>query len=193
MIRETDPMEANVISLLTDVIHSDPEVDKVLEIVANDPYVIQAGLRPSKGSLRELFSSLLRGILYAHATYGAEAVPLSARIISDYVDESGIHGYDLLAYEPIDDLLVMSRYFCARRSLQLDDGLLYADSHIPSRRVSARDWTVLQAVEECYHRYQHRVLGIQITVTTHDRNSPIEVAARPALVRALDDLEIETF
>jgi len=185
-------MVNNALEGIDRLLARDSRLKSLSRQIADDRYVKQLGLKPTMDSLEQFFQLFRQGMSHAHKTYGDTALPPTIRFVSDHIDETGRRNHRVIGYVASADLVLLSYDFIARRCSLFGDGVFYLDSNLPGRTVRAEERTVLQAIEESYHRHQAVGLGYRMDVTTHDRTHPHEVEIHAVWTRAIDDLHIET-
>jgi len=102
---------------------------------------------------------------------------------------------DFIGYLPEEDQLGISFFHIAAQSARYDTPeTLFIDPHLPrGQGVRAEDHTVLQAIEEAFHRYQIKVLGYEPESTKYVIKHPLEDGIIPVFEEAVRDLGITLY
>jgi hypothetical protein len=179
----------------------DPEDPEELldlhDIMITNRHVIQAGLKPTMEQFREYFQQIRIGFEYLKNTYGLETLPrrLGFHLFADSQDS-----VDWIGYFPEEDELGISYLHMAGQCAYYNhpNAIFIENGRLPhGNGVRAKDFTTLQAIEEGYHRYQLRVLGLTQDGYHEDQddrfNHPLETGIIPVFQKATEDLNIQTY
>jgi hypothetical protein len=171
------------------------EMQELYILLIINQYVINAGYRPTIQQFRQYFEQLKKGFEYLLKTYGVEALPTEIVIYQEGMKIGQLEDPAWIGYLPEKDLVGVSLLHIAKQCSQYDDpDALFGDSHLPEGvGVRGRDSTVLQAIEEGYHRYQIKVLGLKAENSMRDDKNPLEAGVIPVYQRAIKDLGIQTY
>lgn len=127
----------------------------------NDEHVRRGGLRPTPEGYRRFIAAFRDGCLYARETYGPGALPSSLRQASTLTLRDGQVKNSFIFYTLTWDSIVISYRRVAQRCLLHDRrDIMMVSPHLPDLMIRPDDLTFLDAVEECYHRYQIAILGL---------------------------------
>lgn len=173
---------------------NDVEVDKLFTLLRSNEYVVEAGFKPTKQQFREYFEILKKGFEYMRDNYGAEAVPEHIVLNTGLLTSGDVMLKDWFGYQVDNDSFSVSLVHIAKRCSEFDRQTAFTNSDkLPDGIVvRPKDATLLIPIEEGYHRYQHRVLGMNEN-TVHESNHPMERAVIPIVRKAVADLGIQTF
>ena len=144
--------------------------------------------RPTVDQLGACFTQMAVGVEYAVRTYGPAAMPPRFRVFGEHE----VEGPFVVCYHFDADTFYASALWLARHAAHFGRDHWLGDYHIPGRRVRVEDRTLLTAVEECYHRYQHVGLGRPNPTVPTGPGHPLEVEASTAWERAIQELGIVT-
>ncbi len=126
-----------------------------------DEHVRRAGLRPTLEEYRRFMAAFHDGCLYAREIYGPGALPSSLRQASTLTLRDGQVKNSFIFYTATWDSIIVSYRRVAERCLLQDrPDIMMVSPHVPDLMIRPGDLTFLDAVEECYHRYQIAVLGL---------------------------------
>jgi len=126
-----------------------------------DQYVRRAGLRPTPRQYRRFVSLMRDGCVYTRAAYGVGAVPAALRDGSTLTLRDGSVKSQFIFYTRARDSIVVTHHRVAARCALFDQPrTMMVSPHLPDLYITPVDLTVLDAVEECYHRYQIQELGL---------------------------------
>jgi len=173
---------------------NDWEMEELYTLLTTNEYVIKAGYKPTFQQFRQYFEQLKKGFEYLHKTYGVEALPKEIGVYQGVMKTGQLEDPDWIGYFPEKDQFGVSLLHIAGQCFYYDHPTaLFLDSHLPNGvGVRARDYTVLQAIEEGYHRYQIKVLGLKAENSMRDINNPLEAGVIPIYQKAIEDLGIQT-
>ncbi len=126
-----------------------------------DEHVRRAGLRPTPEGYRRFMAAFRDGCLYARETYGPSALPSSLRQASTLTLRDGQVKSLFIFYTATWDSVIVSYRRVAERCLLHDrPDIMMVSPHLTDLMIRPVDLTFLDAIEECYHRYQIAVLGL---------------------------------
>ncbi len=127
----------------------------------SDEHVRRDGLRPTPEGYRRFMAAFRDGCRYARETYGPGALPASLRQASTLTLRDGQVKSSFIFYTATWDSIVVSYRRVAERCLLHErSDIMMVSPHLPELMIRPGDLTFLDAVEECYHRYQIAVLGL---------------------------------
>jgi hypothetical protein len=177
---------------------SQEEIQELCGIINSHNKVRATNLSITPEQLTAYFKHTVRGMEYMLETYGDASLPstwelMTGELLSVPSDHQKRH--DFIGYDPFTDVMLASCLSVAFRcTFYGRNDARFADGHLPlNTGVSAEDYTVLQTIEECYHSYQRKALGVAPINTSMDPNHAIERAIIPVFERAVDDLDIPLF
>jgi len=189
------PERVTALERLSDM--SETEIQELYQVTAGNTFVREAQFTPTLPEVNEYFQQFLKGLEYAQKKWGREALPSNIVIYQKEllgVPKGHPSRTDFIRYRDEVDEVGVSCLHIAGQCCRYDDPqrLCFVDSHLPDGvLVKPRDFTMLQAIEECFHRYQIRVLGRKDELTAMDREHPLEQEASKALLQAIVELGIE--
>lgn len=169
----------------------EPERLKLYYTMMTNEHVAKSGYKPSIEQFEEYLRLCKKGFEYVKDTYGEKALPGGIRMYEGPM-RSGDTNADWIGYLPERDEFSMSFLHIASQAAGYDDSLrIHTDYHLSDTGFSARDYTVLQAIEEGYHRYQIEHLGMKAVNTNRNIQDPLEAGIVPVFNRAISDLGIQ--
>jgi hypothetical protein len=136
------------------LLHNKRQLQRVRREILENPHVQELGLRLDHEAIRRFFERFRQGVRYAVDTYGLQTLPASISLRSWHVNENGETEVNVIGYDQFKDSILITDVFVAKRCSCFGDGKYYFDYNLPGYSVTAEDRTVLQALEECYHRFQ---------------------------------------
>lgn len=144
---------------------------------------------------KKYFELLRQGFEYAQKTFGDESLPTGIIISYETIIIKGKKEWDWIGYLPETDQFAVSFPHIAIQCFYYNNPqALFYNSKIPSnKRVLGEDQTILQAIEECYHRYQIKVLLFEPQNTERNQDHPLEKNATPIIQKAVNDLRIRLY
>ncbi len=152
-----------MIDALTRILASDDAGPLVLsyQCLLADEQVRRAMLRPTLGQYRRFLERFRDGCVYARGAYGPQATPSALRYGSTLTYRDGTVKAEFIFYTRTRDSIVLSRRRVAARCALYDrPDTMMVSPHVPDLYIAPADLTFLDAVEECYHRYQIHGLGL---------------------------------
>ena len=159
----------------------------------NNKFVKLARLRPTSQQLYEYFSWLKKGFLFASQRFGKECLPTKLTLYSAPVVKE-VHP-DFIAYIPqLDELAIGILRVASDASVKSAHEWI-RDAGF-DRELRACDRTMLIAIEECFHRYQIKVLGRPLPekrfiCSEEDPDEPLESEADQVLKEIMVELNIK--
>ena len=171
------------------------EMKELYEMLASNEHVLQSGYRPTLEHFRNYFELVKKGFEYVRDTYGLQGLPSEICVYQGVMTTGELEDADWVGYLPEKDQFGVSLLHIAGQAVHYDDpSALFTDSHLPKRvGIKGRDYTVLQSVEEGYHRFQIRELGFIAENTMRNIENPLEAGIIPVFEKAITDLEIQTY
>lgn len=113
--------------------------------------------------------------------------------LENYISETGEAVPGIMGYMPNEDILGVSYLHIAKYCALYEEKILITEERLKGCYVVPRDMTVLQAIEECYHAYQRKVLGYPLENTLYKRDSIIELEIADVFEQAIKDLSITVY
>ena len=162
-------------------------VDEMYRTIMSDKYVKPANYSFLPSDVQLFFVLFKQGVEYSYTTYGEGSLASGGfHLYSYFVDEHQHILTDHISYNPNGDQIQMSFLHLAGQCAHYGSSAFIIDSHLPNVRLGAEAHTVLQAIEECYHRYQIRHLGYPPVPTAESMKYEQEIT--PVWQRAISDL-----
>ncbi len=171
------------------------EMKELYEMLLTNEHVAKASYRPTLEQFRSYFELVKKGFEYVKTTYGPQCLPREICVYQGTMKTGDLEDTDLIGYLPEKDQFGVSLLHIAGQAVHYDHPTaLFADSHLPQGvGVKGRDYTVLQAVEEGYHRYQIKALGLKAESSMRNIQHPLEAGVVPVYQKAIEDLHIQTY
>ena len=165
-------------------------LDAIYQILIQNKFIKQLDKPiPTKEQLKQYFELLKKGFEYMEKEYGLEALPRNLVLYSNTLVAGDP---DFICYNPTNDQIGISLLHIAKICCWYSKNTVSQESHLPiGWGVTAEDFTVLQAIEESYHRYQIKHLRMESADTRINRNHLLEKQIRPIFDKAINDLGIE--
>ena len=168
--------------------------DNLYEIYTSivcDTHVKQANHRLMYPQIKLFFVLFQQGVEYTLKTYGEDALASALRLFSQFEDESHNVKTDVICYHPDSDQIQITYLHIVNDCICYESSVYTIDKHLDPNmhNLGASAYTLLQAIEECYHRYQIHHLGYSIP-TTSEMVSRYEQEIQPVWQRAISDLNI---
>jgi hypothetical protein len=178
------------------------ELNALHEKMLRNKFVRDRGIGVTLMQWRLYFEKLRTGCEYALSKYGPGALPSKLNFYGEAGVIANADRPDVIFYGPDEDEFGISFLYAARqcswfKTRDANPGLSLIDTdrgddRLPEgRRVSVEDFVVLQAIEECYHRYQTVVKGMHSSDRAIDRSHPMEVEIGEVFSQAVRDLNIK--
>lgn len=173
---------------------NEKKLEDLYHFMISDKSVLKAGYRPTLLQFREYLGYVKKGFEYDKDTYGNGTLPREISIRKGIRKIGNFKDTDWISYLPREDRIDVSLLHIAGQCVYYNNPrAIFEDSHLPKGfGVRGEDYTVLQAIEEGYHRYQLNVLGMKPERTVHDRSHPLEQGIIPVFQKAILDLGIQT-
>ena len=161
------------------------------KMVANQK-VVGANYKPTLQQFGRYFEQVKKGLEYAKSTYGDDTIPSKILVSGSYIQTGQLVDYDFIAYYKEEDALLVSYLHIAGQCSYYENrNAVFIDNHLPAGfGVNGTDYTFLQALEEGYHRYQQKALGVKPETTHGIENHPLEMAIIPIYAKVIEDLSI---
>ena len=171
------------------------ELDEIHLSILNDSHVKQANYTPGYSQVRMYFDLFQNGVEYAQQMYGEGILASALRIYSQFTDETNNSiKTDVICYDPNIDEIEMTLLHIATECVHYNSSARIKDDHLAANvRMSAESHTLLQAIEECYHRYQIRHLGYVPVPTNTEAMKIYEQEITTVWQKAIADLKIPLF
>ena len=170
-------------------------LDEEYEKMVGDTNVKLAGFKPTKEQFRQYCLFFKKGLEYVSSKYGNSALPENLDFRSGKLQIGDLADPEFIGYMPETDNVVVSFLHIASQCARYDrHDQRFFDSHLPKDYgVYGEDYTVLQAIEEGYHRYQIHELSFKSEDANSERNinHPLEKEIIPIFATALKDLNIK--
>ncbi len=160
---------------------------RAFAVVRHDPVVCGLALCPTDEQLLAWVRFAHKGVAYAAATYGTDAIPPRWGVLTADAPASLWTAYRRypLSYLVDDDAVQVSAAHVAEAAQEIGKGKSFVEPRLPFP-VTTGMWVSLQMLEECYHRYQLKVLGMEPADTLTDRDHPLERAIGAVWQQAVD-------
>lgn len=169
-----------------------------LEVLYNkmleNEHVRRNGIRPTRGQWIAYFERLKCGCEYAKEQFGPESLPSILNFYGEAGEIMDCPGPTYIFYGHKEDELGISYLWAAWTSADFGTRNTRNSSHFPHRVMfRAEDFTTLNAIEECYHRYQIVFQKKPSANTAADRNHPLEIEVSEILKQAVKALNIQVY
>jgi len=129
-------------------------------MLADGP-VRRTALRPTPAQYHRFVTLMRDGCAYAGERYGRGALPSALRYGATLALRDDSVKSQFIFYTCARDSIVLSYHRAAARCVLFDQPhTMMVSPHLPDLYVTPADLTFLDAVEECYHRYQIQELGL---------------------------------
>lgn len=170
-------------------------LDEMYKIMLENDNVKNSGLKPTKKQFREYCEYFKKGLEYTSQEYGKDALPENLTFYTEEMRTGEIIDNDFIGYMPENDNLGVSFLHIANQCTRYDKPhLLFKDSHLPQGYgVTGEDYTVLQVIEESFHKYQVKKLGLKPENTMRNIDHPIENQIIQVFQKAVRDLNIKLY
>jgi len=157
-------------------------------VVRHDPVVRGLALCPTDEQLLAWVRFAHKGVAYAAATYGTDAIPPRWGVLTADAPASLWTAYRRypMSYLVDDDAVQVSAAHVAEAAQEIGKGKRFVEPRLPYPAAPTGVWIALQMLEECYHRYQVKVLGMEPADTMTDRDHPLERAIGAVWQQAVD-------
>ena len=168
------------------------------EMVSNQyvqEYLKQNNLSINIGQLKLYLENARTGLYYLKNHYSEGAIPSLLTFYTGLANIRGERTPDFIFYSPTDDKIGVSYLHIARDCSHYDDGSMSLIQRASKRYVVKTKWfTVLQFIEEGYHRYQILKKGMKTYDVTkkvdHLETEQIEIEIADVFDRAINYLRI---
>ena len=151
-------------------------------------------LLPTLEQFNQYFKLLKKGFKYAEMEYGQIALPSNLILyqgsMKNFNDKK-----DFIFYNDETDEIGISLVKIAGNCCWYGNPLIkFIEPRLPiGASIRPEDFTTLQAIEEAYHRYQRRHLGLDTECCPEDINNPFEQPIKFVFEKAIKDLGIELY
>jgi len=160
----------------------------LLRHVNEDPIVVRFGLTLTREELTRWLTAFRDGVAYMAATYGADSLPWGWSLLGGTAKQRWAFARRAhMGYMPPNDTVHVSAASLAFQARSFDGDERFMNHKLAPPGVPAETFTLLEAIEECYHRYQIQALGMR---GYSRRDHPIERDILPIWQRANDDLAL---
>ncbi len=160
----------------------------VLRRVNEDPIVTRFGLALTREQLTRWLTVFRDGVAYMARTYGEDSLPWSWSLLGGTAKQRWTFARRAhMGYMPQSDTVHVSAASLASQARSFGTDERFLNHKLSPDGASAETFVVLEAVEECYHRYQIQALGMR---GYSRRDHPIERDILPIWRRANDDLAL---
>lgn len=180
------------VNLLLSPIHWD-YFSEVRNQLADNKFVLLAGFKPTSQQLYDYLGWLKKGFLFAEQRFGKDCLP--AKLIFFPAPIFAKTQPDFIGYIPQLDTFAIG---CLRVAYEacVESGDEWIKDAGFEYELRARDRTMLIAIEECFHRYQIKVLKRplpkkRIICSEEDPDEPLESEAAQVLKEIMSELKIE--
>jgi hypothetical protein len=171
----------------------DHDIDRIYDLMLKNENVISSGLKPTKEQFRQYCALFQKGLEYVSTKYGQTALPENFSFYNGYMQSGDLTDDSFITYIADEDKLGVSFLHTAEQCARYDQPyLIFSDYHLPENSgVVAEDLTVLQAIEEGYHRHQIKSLGYKAESSMRDINHPLENEIIKIFEIAMKELNIQ--
>ena len=154
--------------------------------INDDPIVVRFGLALNRGQLRRWLTYFRDGVAYMADAYGAESLPWDWGLVGGTAKDRWTFSRRAhMGYVPPSDTVHVSAANLAFQARSFDTDVRFMNHKLAPPGVTAEAFVRLEAVEECYHRYQFQALGM---TGYSRRDDPIERDILRVWQKASDDL-----
>ncbi len=175
-----------VLDDLDTILAEDMRLYLILHAINADPIVFRLGLTLTRAQLTCWLATFRDGVAYMARTYGKESLPWGWALMGGTAKQRWQFARRAhMGYVPATDIVCISAPNLAFQARSFGTGERFLNHKLAAEGAPAETFVLLEAVEECYHRYQFKALGQR---GYSRRDHPIERDILPIWRRANDDL-----
>jgi hypothetical protein len=181
-----DTLRETMLNDLNKTLTEDLRLYMLLCRINDDPIVARFGLALNRGQLRRWLTYFRDGVAYMADAYGAESLPWDWGLVGGTAKDRWTFSRRAhMGYVPPSDTVHVSAANLAFQARSFDTDVRFMNHKLAPPGVTAEAFVRLEAVEECYHRYQFQALGM---TGYSRRDDPIERDILRVWQKASDDL-----
>ncbi len=171
-------------------------LEKMYDLMNNNQHVKESGYEPTIEQFQHYFEIFKNGLNYLKSTYGGETLPKNITLYQGVMKLGDKSESDFIGYLPKKDELAISFLHIAGQSFHYNNShAIFSDGHLPEGvGVTGESYTLLQAIEEGYHRYQKYGLGKDMNESTERKiGHPLEAEIISVFEKAIVDFDIKLY
>lgn len=163
---------------------------EIYTTILSDEHVKQANYSLLYPQTKLFFLLFKQGVEYSYKAYGEDSIASGLRLYSQFTNKPNhLIVTDYIGYDPDADQIQLTLFHLAGQCAYYNSSVFFTDSHLPNVRIGAEAYTVLQAIEESYHRYQIHHLKYDLVPTAESMRYEQEIT--PVWQKALSDLKLQ--
>jgi len=181
-----DTLRQTLLDRVDETLADDFRLYLLLRGINKDPIVARFGLTLTPAHLSRWLGAFRAGVAYMARTYGDDSLPWGWGLVGGTARERWRFSRRAhMGYVPANDAVYVSAANLADQALAFGADQRFLNPKLSPAGVPAEQFVLLEAVEECYHAYQFKVLGM---TGWSRRDDPIERDILPVWKRASADL-----
>ena len=174
-------MSENALDLMNALLKIPESQRMITESISGNLEVISFGFLPRADQMKWFFSWVQRGLVLARTLWGEGALPKKI-LFSDQNLDFQMPGLGFFAYAvKLDAIVIGFRAVACCACVDNPDQLVAHYHPGIEGHINARSNTILIVLEECFHRFQVKMLGRVLPppeVTFTERDDPLEIEWR---------------